>query len=371
MPRVFNHMSAFARCCLHTTHSLVTVPRLVYFQHTLRQSVDCVQRMSFSPVRQLATKKACGTNTACQAVVSGIEEHRIQHHATECDLSNGVSWLEGMPRGAYTTCRTVRGGTSVFELSFHLQRLVDSLELMMTGEDETLDALTLKEDVLWTIRDAVEGYRERECDADEEREMKITVLVPYERPISRVYTHVTDLGSRKPAGVPVKVEIRGEPRKNAAAKDSDWVLERKKLGKSDDVNEIVLEQGGLLYEGLSSNFFAMKDGVLYTAGEGILLGSVRESVLRMAEELDIPIVLEPPHVDDMEKWDAAFISSTSRMLLPIDVLAVCRDATGGQEEGHMRNFDNDAMPIVGALEKAVMEDILSSSESIFMTESTN
>lgn len=311
-----------------------------------------------------------GPSTACQAVVSGIEEHHIRHHAVECDLSNGVAWLEGMPRGANTTCRTVRNGTSVFELSFHLQRLVDSLELMMTQGDESLDALALKEDVLWTMRDAVEGYRAQHGLTDsDDQEMKITVLVPYERPISRVYTHVTDLGARKPAGIPVKVEIRGEPRKNAAAKDSDWVTERKKLGKADDVNEIVLEKEGLLYEGLSSNFFAMKDGVLYTAGEGILLGSVREAVLRRAEELDIPIVLEPPHIDDVDTWDAAFISSTSRMLLPIDTVTVCSECSieGKRHVLTVRDFDHDAQPLVGALENAVMEDILSSSESIFIT----
>jgi len=243
---------------------------------------------------------------------------------------------------------------------------------MMTGDDEPLDALALKEDVLWTMRDAVEGYRAQHGHTDgdgDEKEMKITVLVPYERSISRVYTHVTDLGARKPAGIPVKVEIRGEPRKNAAAKDSDWVTERKKLGKADDVNEIVLEKEGLLYEGLSSNFFAMKDGVLYTAGEGILLGSVREAVLRKAEELDIPIVLEPPHIDDVEIWDAAFISSTSRMLLPIDSITVCSECAI-EEKRHVlttRDFNHDEQPLVGALEKAVMEDILSSSESIFIT----
>jgi branched-subunit amino acid aminotransferase/4-amino-4-deoxychorismate lyase len=113
----------------------------------------------------------------------------------------------------------------------------------------------------------------------------------------------------------------------------------------------------------------MKDGVLYTAGEGILLGSVREAVLRRAEELDIPIVLEPPHIDDVDTWDAAFISSTSRMLLPIDTVTVCSECSieGKRHVLTVRDFDHDAQPLVGALENAVMEDILSSSESIFIT----
>lgn len=334
-----------------------------------------------SEISSKLTRKHCGG-----AVVSSLEGYpREKKHAAVCDFSNGVTWLEHMPRGAYTTCRTVRGGTAVFELSFHLQRLVDSLELMIeasVGEEgkveveTSLNALVLKEDVLWTIRDAVEGYRDllqrkdeedKDANADAMEELKITVLVPYERPVSRVYTHVTSLGSRKPPGIPVRVEIRGEPRRNAAAKDSDWVTERKKLGKSDDVNEIVLEQNGLLYEGLSSNFFVLKQGVLYTAGEGVLLGSVREAVLRKAEALDIPIVLEPPHVDDIQLWDAAFISSTSRMLLPIDSIAVCRECSveGQTHVVEMKEFTYGDQSVVRALENAVKEDILSSSETIF------
>lgn len=33
--------------------------------------------------------------------------------------------------------------------------------------------------------------------------------------------------------------------------------------------------GGALYEGLTSNFFAVVDGAIYTAGEGVLAGTVR------------------------------------------------------------------------------------------------
>lgn len=33
--------------------------------------------------------------------------------------------------------------------------------------------------------------------------------------------------------------------------------------------------GGALYEGLTSNFFAVMDGTVYTAGEGVLAGTVR------------------------------------------------------------------------------------------------
>lgn len=45
---------------------------------------------------------------------------------------------------------------------------------------------------------------------------------------------------------------------------------------------------GSLFEGLSSNFFAVLDGTLYTAGEGVLAGTVREVTLQVAAREGIP-----------------------------------------------------------------------------------
>jgi thiol oxidase len=99
------------------------------------------------------------------------------------------------------------------------------------------------------------------------------------------------------------------------------------------------------------------------------MGSVRESVLRQAAALGIPIVLDAPRLDDLPRWEAAFVSSTSRMLLPIDELTVRSGGNGGGADGKggetvvTRTFDH--APDARALEAAVKADILSSSESIF------
>jgi branched-subunit amino acid aminotransferase/4-amino-4-deoxychorismate lyase len=306
----------------------------------------------------------------------------------------GIAWLESMPRGAYTTARTTGSGRCVFELGFHLQRLVDSARLMDMELDSDRsrggDSISsFKMRVLNTIRRGVEAYMRQHGGYDEnstgedsdDHEMKITVLVCHstrgEKPDvhsdgnvidglkTDVYVHVSPLGPRKAPG-PVKVEIRGGPRTNAAAKDSDWVTERKQLNKPEDVNELVLEANGALYEGLSSNFFALMDGTLYTAGDNVLLGSVRESVLRQAAALNVPVVLDPPRIDDIPRWEAAFVSSTSRMLLPIDELGVSRthDDSNGSETSK-RIFDYAPHSLARTLEAAVKADILSSSEQIF------
>jgi branched-subunit amino acid aminotransferase/4-amino-4-deoxychorismate lyase len=50
---------------------------------------------------------------------------------------------------------------------------------------------------------------------------------------------------------------------------------------------------GRILEGISSNFFAMKDGIIWTAEEGVLLGVTRSVVLDEIRREDIPIHLWP------------------------------------------------------------------------------
>lgn len=51
---------------------------------------------------------------------------------------------------------------------------------------------------------------------------------------------------------------------------------------------MLVDACGGLYEGLSSNFFAVANGTVYTAGEGVLAGTVREVALQVARREGIP-----------------------------------------------------------------------------------
>lgn len=134
---------------------------------------------------------------------------------------------------------------------------------------------------------------------------------------------------------------------------------------------LLADAGGSLFEGLSSNFFAVLGGTLYTAGEGILAGTVREVALQVARREGIPgeprhrpgaaaavaaaspaaapqlalppaarlaspppasapaaaVVLQPPRLSDLEQWEGCFITSTSRLLLPLAEVDVLTDST--------------------------------------------
>ena len=94
----------------------------------------------------------------------------------------------------------------------------------------------------------------------------------------------------------------------------------KKSGKG--VEEILLSENGQLFEGGQSNFFAVKNGTVYTKGEGVLQGTVRTLVINLCEKIGIPLCLEAPLVSDIPLWDACFITSTSRFIMNINIVRV-------------------------------------------------
>jgi branched-chain amino acid aminotransferase len=84
------------------------------------------------------------------------------------------------------------------------------------------------------------------------------------------------------------------------------------------VNEALLtDASGLILEGLSSNFFSIRQGVLSTASEGVLEGITREIVLRCAQQMGIEVDFSGIHINELISCDECFITSTSRGVLPV------------------------------------------------------
>ena len=88
-------------------------------------------------------------------------------------------------------------------------------------------------------------------------------------------------------------------------------------------NEIILSDGeGMLYEGLSSNFFVIRsDGSLQTAPkDSVLVGTVMKKVLNVWKYSEI--IFKHPKIEEVDTWKGAFITSTSRLILPIHCIIV-------------------------------------------------
>jgi len=83
------------------------------------------------------------------------------------------------------------------------------------------------------------------------------------------------------------------------------------------VHEGLLVDGqGELLEGLSSNFFAVRDGVLRTEPDRVLPGVTRAQVLELARDL-VPLTLAPVRTSDVASLAEAFLTSVSRGVLPV------------------------------------------------------
>lgn len=81
---------------------------------------------------------------------------------------------------------------------------------------------------------------------------------------------------------------------------------------------LLVNRDGCLTEGASSNLFVVQDGVLLTAPEEeVLAGVTQLEVLRLAEQMAIPVLQRPLPLAGMPYWEESFLTSTSRHVLPL------------------------------------------------------
>ncbi len=86
-------------------------------------------------------------------------------------------------------------------------------------------------------------------------------------------------------------------------------------------HEGLLVYDGKVWEGSSSNLFVVLDGVLLTPpATEVLSGETRECVLRLAGEMGLPLQEAPLLLADLPRWKEAFLTSTSRHVMPLTVV---------------------------------------------------
>lgn len=81
---------------------------------------------------------------------------------------------------------------------------------------------------------------------------------------------------------------------------------------------LLVNRHDCLTEGSSSNLFAVQAGVLLTApAADVLAGVTEQEVLQLAGQLQIPVLRRPLPLAECQQWDEAFLTSTSRHVLPL------------------------------------------------------
>ncbi len=134
---------------------------------------------------------------------------------------------------------------------------------------------------------------------------------------------------------PVQIELIQAKRSfSPQVKSLKWVFDREQFERSmkdSESNEAVLcDETGKIFEGLSSNFTALKlkDSkiILKTCPfDQILPGTILKSLINLIQSNDlneIKIIYEHPYIHEIQEWKAAFLTSTSRFITPINQILV-------------------------------------------------
>jgi len=227
--------------------------------------------------------------------------------AVELDMPDATSLdavTRQLPQGFYSTFRTYDGGKRVLGLRAHLERLYQPAELHQIKPAVPANLLRSR---LAKILGEYPG------------EARGRVIMTSAGQIYLVLSHLKPLPmeiySRGVKVVTTDVQ-RQNPRLKSTAFISASENTRTQIAGSDSFEALIVRNEFIL-EGITSNFFYIKEGKLGTAREGILLGVTRGTVLRVARGSGFSIVYRALKLEQVPDLDEAFITSSSRGIVPV------------------------------------------------------
>jgi branched-chain amino acid aminotransferase len=209
-----------------------------------------------------------------------------------------------LPQGLYTTFRTYGGGTRVLGLRAHLQRLYQPAALQKIIPSVPVEQLRQR------LAEILQAYPD---------EARVRLILTSE---GRVYLALEPLKTLPPEvySQGVKVVTTEMERQNPRLKSTSFISAsqsaRTKIAES-KFFEGLLVRNSFILEGMTSNFFYIKEEMLGTARKGILLGVTRRTVLRVARGSGLEIAYKPLKREQVPALAEAFLTSSSRGIVPI------------------------------------------------------
>ena len=240
-------------------------------------------------------------------------------------ISGFVELYSGLSLGTYSALRTF-AHDKFLDLARHIARTKLSMELL--GMRYVLDEPRLRR----ALHQVVTSY------PAENARIRFDVLA---EPATQFGTDSRELIAVMPF-IPIPEHYYDEgigadyapklKRELARAKTAEFAEERSYLlpGQAQDHYEfLILDEKGHILEGTMSNFWAVRDGVVWTAGEGMLEGVTRTIILSLLPQLGIPLRFEAVHREEVRELDEAAISGSSRAVMPVVTI-------GGEKVGDGR-----------------------------------
>jgi branched-chain amino acid aminotransferase len=242
---------------------------------------------------------------------------KLSANNNECILKkieNTVPWssldeiTRALPDGAYTSLRTYNH-TGVVHFNDHLERLKETCRL--SGYSLIIDPELIRS-----------GMREILKSFNDLTELRLRIAVDLSKNRGEIFLAaeplVTPTLSDYQSGVRVATTIL--TRANPKAKLSQFLTSANQIRNkfSRDLNEIIMVgHDGQLLEGLSSNFFAIKDGKIWTEDKDVLSGITRSIIFEVASDLGVPVIKKGILLEELRFVKEIFISSASRSVLPV------------------------------------------------------
>jgi branched-chain amino acid aminotransferase len=207
-----------------------------------------------------------------------------------------------LPHGAYTTLRTYGSGRRVLRLAQHLERLRAP---GARGHGPRLEESKVRAGLARAL--AAVGLAEarlRLTYAKQRLFVALEALEPLPEALYREGVRCVSVPLKRSA--PKVKDTRFIPAAQAAYRD---------LPAGVHEGLMVAEDGSIL-EGLSSNFFAVREGILHTEDERVLPGITRGIVLELGRGL-LPRATGAVRLDQIREVSEAFLTSVSRGVLPV------------------------------------------------------
>ena len=241
-----------------------------------------------------------------------IEPLRYDSNLQEIGLSPVPKTLneltQRLPDGAYTTFRTY-AGRKVLHLEKQLERLKTTASLV--GRPIDIVEIVFRD----ALRNAIKSF-------PGEADLRFRVTVDLEESPGTIFVACEKLvvPTQEQYAIGVKTITCQMERKNPKAKLTRFISRADIVRQAMplDIHEaLMVNQHSQILEGLSSNFFAVRNGKLYTDEETVLSVITRELVIDCTLRAGLTTIFSPIRVADLASIDEAFITSASRGVLPV------------------------------------------------------
>lgn len=205
----------------------------------------------------------------------------------------------------YEVIRVIEGKPLFYEA--HYDRMINSCRLSNTEFEINKESLKLYVESLIKVNEIKEGN------------LKITFKIKEENLRMFFIKHSYPTEDMYALGVKTILYFGERTNPNAKIINNDFRRNIQGAIKEANAFEAILVNGeNNITEGSKSNIFFIRNNILFTSSvESVLPGVTRTEIIKVAKENNIKVIENNINKDEIERFDASFISGTSPNILPI------------------------------------------------------